>query len=94
MREFGDQFTAVHAESSKRARRMEKELDLGAATVIKQREAGSFALEEVTDGLRARLEEHAQESKSGAAQHVRETEGLSVDLEGVADQGMFSTTTC
>lgn len=76
LQQFADVNQEVHAESSRRAVGYRAELDLGSETASAQRQAGRGALEDVTSGLRTRLEGYSRETVVQAGEHVQVVDGF------------------
>jgi len=87
LQRFAEVSENIHAESSKRASEYRSELDMGSQTAVVQGEAGRGALEDVTIGLRSRLEGYGRETVVQAGEHVEVVDGFCGRLSTAASSG-------
>jgi len=84
---FAEVSAELHSESSKRAGEYSEELVMGGETASAQRKAGRGALEDVTTGLRTRLEVYGRDTSAQAGQHVEVVDGFCGRMGFAATEG-------
>ena len=92
MQRYAESSEAGYAESSKRASEYRSELDMGGQTATAQRDTGRGALEDVTTGLRSRLEGYGRETMVGAGEHVEAVDGFCGRMGATANSGECEAT--
>jgi kinesin family protein 11 len=87
MNSWIEQDVEVHAESSKRAEAMGRELDMGGEVGKKQREAGVATVQDISAGMRTRLEGYGKEASVMAERQVEVVDGFCERLGTTAVEG-------